>query len=233
MFHMDIKFMQDLHNKEFAMKESLAQRASAIIAGLTTLSGLLAFVAVNYKSIGNSSINCLFWLFAIASCMALLWASYYLIWSYRVSPLTDIAKPKEWLSYWKDLQEQAKERKLVSAEEKFTDFLLNQYAEIGEGNIDANFKRGTRLVKSNNAMLTSFALIVLTSFIFYLNNYILSAPEKTLSKEVKEMLGYENALICIPTTNTSDTSDGSEPKPRPVPIPGPSPLPDPGTKKIR
>ncbi|WP_152561215.1 hypothetical protein [Halomonas salina] len=221
---MDVKFMQELHNKEFALKESLAQRASTIIAGLTTLGGLLAFVAINYEAIEILSINVMFWLLAIASSITLLSAIYYLIWSYRVPPLNDIGKPKEWLSYWNCLQKKAKEGELVSAEEKFTDYLLNQYAEVGEGNIATNTNRGERLVTSNNFLLTSFALVVLTSLVFYFSNYVFST-EKASSMEGKKVFAYENSLVCIPAISLLEANNRGGPKPRPVPNPGPSPRP--------
>lgn len=223
---MNIQFMQDLHNKEFTMRESLAQRASAIIAGLTTLGGLLAFTAINYKSVEYSLINVMFWLLTTASGITLLFAAYFLVWSYRVPPLNDIGKPKEWLSYWNHLQKQVEEGEFVSAEAKFTDYLLNQYAEVGEGNIAANFSRGARLVKSNNFLLSSFALVVLTSLIFYFSNYVLS-PAKTPLKEANKMFTYENSLFCIPAKSVLQPNDGDGPKPRPVPTPGPNPAPKP------
>jgi hypothetical protein len=61
-----VKFMQELHEKEFATKENLASRASTVIAGITTLSGALAFVAINFRSVGQPLLNLVFWLLCIA-----------------------------------------------------------------------------------------------------------------------------------------------------------------------
>jgi hypothetical protein len=222
--NMDVKFMQDLHTKEFTTRDALAQRATTIIAGITTLGGLAAFVVVNFKPTGHF-IGLLFWPLTIASGIALLAAASYLIYSYRVPPLNDIANPRAWLDYWNSLKQEVTEGKLASAEAAFTDYLLNQYAEIGTPNIDANFKRGTRLVKSNNFMLASFALIVSTSIVFYYNNYIVRDVDQ--GKGVKNMLTDANALVCIPAAQMSDMNADSVTRPRPRPVPAPLPPPNP------
>jgi hypothetical protein len=219
---MDLKFMQDLHNKEFATRDALAQRATTIIAAITTLGGLAAFVVVNFKPTGHS-IELLFWLLTLGSGIALAASASYLICSYRVLPLNDIAKPKEWLDYWNSLKKEVTDAKLASAEAAFTDYLLNQYAEIGDGNIDANFKRGTRLVKSNNFLLVSFVLIVLTSIVFYYNNFVVRGED--LWKGAKNMLVDENTLVCIPAAQIPGMNAVPTPKPRPVPMPRPPPAP--------
>src|SRR5437867_7626688 len=123
---MDLKFMQDLHSKEFSTKESLAQRASTIIAGMTTLGGVLAFVIVNFKPVDRPA-TAVFWLVTVASGIALSAAAFYLVWSYCVPALNDLAKPTEWLSYWNDLRQQAAAGKITSAEVEFTDYLQTQY----------------------------------------------------------------------------------------------------------
>jgi hypothetical protein len=236
---LDLKFMQDLHNKEFTTRESLANRASTIIAALTTLGGLVVFIAVNFKS-GEAAVTFIFWLFIAASVLMLGTAAFYLIRSYNVPALNDLAKPTEWLTYWNELKQDVADGKLASAETEFTDYLLRQYAEIGDHNIDANFKRGARLVKSNNFVLTSFVLIVVTSLVFYCNNYILGNSSAT--KGVAKMLSKDalfclpagqdsgwtgksaevpvkDALVCIPAEQAFDAAGG--PKPRPVPSPAP------------
>lgn len=219
-----LQFMQDLHSKEFTTKESLAQRASTIIAGITTLAGALAFVAVNARWSGHLA-DAVFWLLTIASAAVLMTAAFYLIWSYRVPALKDIARPKEWLSYWQDLQKQAAEGQLASAETEFNDYLLNQYAEIGDGNIQANFDRGTRLVNSNNALLVAFVLVVLAALMFYVSNYIIPASARTApGGEVTTMITQKGALVCVPAEKIPG-ADQKGPKPRPVPNPGPQPGP--------
>jgi hypothetical protein len=217
---MDLKFMQDLHNREFATRDALAQRVTTIIAGITTLGGVAAFVVVNFKP-ARELITGVFWLLTLASGAALAAAAIYLIWSYRVPPLNDIAKPKQWLDYWNGLNKEVAEGKLTSAEAAFTDYLLNQYAEIGDGNIDANFKRGSRLVKSNNFLLVSFILVVLTAIIYYYNNYLVQ--DENLWKGVRQMLIDKEAVVCFPAAQIPDMNAGETPKPppRPVPIPGP------------
>ena len=223
---MDLKFMQELHNKEFATKESLAHRAGTIIAVLTTLGGVVAFVAVNAKP-GDRPFDLAFWFLAAASGLALLTAAFYLVWSYRVAPLNDIARPKEWLTYWKGLKKRAGKEKsaLAAAEAKFTEYLINQYAEIGDGNIDSNFKRGTRLVNSNNWLLAAFFLVVLTLLTFYVTTYIMPLPAQTQAEGAKSMIDHKDALICIPAAEVLNATGTNGPKPRPVPTPGPSPKP--------
>jgi hypothetical protein len=223
---MDLKFMQDLHNKEFTTRDALAQRTTTIIAGITSLGGFAAFVVVNFKPTGHS-VELLFWFLTLVSGIALVAAASFLICSYRVLPLNEIAKPKEWLDYWNSLKQEVADGKLSSAEEAFTDYLLNQYAETGDLNIDANFKRGTRLVKSNHFLLASFVLIVLTSLVFYYNNYVFQGGE--LRKEAKNMLVDANTLVCFPAGQIPNMKPGAGPKPRPVPIPNPEPnQPHPG-----
>ncbi len=216
--------MQDLHSREFSIKESLAQRASTIIAGMTTLGGIVAFVIVNFKPFDRPTMVA-FWLVTIASGIALSAAAFFLGWSYRVPPLNDIGRPTEWLSYWKDLRQQATAGTVASAETEFSDYLLNQYAEIGDKNIDANFKRGTRLVKSNNLLLASFVLVVVTSLTFYYNNYILRG--QISEKGAQFMLTNKDAFICLPAAQMLESGVGSTPQPRPVPVPRPSPKPPP------
>jgi hypothetical protein len=216
----DLKFMQDLHNKEFATKESLAQRASTIIAGLTTLGGIVAFVIVNFKPV-DPRLTVMFCLAALVAGIALGGAAGYLAWSYRVPPLDDLAKPTQWLSYWNGLRAQAAAGTVASAEAEFTDYLLTQYAEIGDRNIDANFTRGTRLVASNNLLLASLACVVLTSLVFYYNNYI--AGGHAVEKGVRSMITSKDALVCLPAADLLTGSGDGRPGPRPVPLPAPAP----------
>lgn len=219
---MDLKFMQDLHNKEIATRESLAHRASTIIAGMTTLGGIVVFIVVNYNSFG-SYIDIVFWLLFVASCITLASATFYLIWSYCIPPFLELASPKELFSYWNELKEQVKSGKITSAKIEFNDYLLSQYVEIGDSNVCVNYKRGSRLVKSNYYMLASFVLIVLTSIVFYYNNYILK--KEIVQKGDAEMFTGENAFICIQSSEFLDAS--GRPKPRPVPLPRPVPMPTP------
>lgn len=217
---MNIDFIRDIHNKEFERKERLAQRANSIIAGMTTLWGVIGFVFVNYKSHGHS-VDTAFWILAVISGLLLLTVGFNLIRSYRVPPLNDIAKPKEWLSYWTELKQKYETGKGTqeSAETEFTDYLLKLYADIGDDNIEANFNRGTFLVKSNNYLLGSFVLIVMTSLTFYLNNYILQ--EETIPKGVNKMFIEKDTYICVPATRCIGGNGG--PGKRPVPDPSPDP----------
>lgn len=240
---MDLKFVQDLHNKQFATRDSLSQRASTIIAALTTLSGSVIFVAVNFKPAG-AVVAAAFWLLTAASGILLGIAGYYLIRSYNVPPLNDLAKPTEWLAYWNELKGEVAAGKIASAETEFTDYVLQQYAEIGDHNIDVNFKRGTRLVRSNNFLLASFVAIVVTALVFYSSNYILGekplkgvpimlsndalfclpasgVAEQTLKRNV-ELRVNEDAFMCMPA---SQVFDATKPKPRPEPLPAPMPGP--------
>lgn len=217
---MDLKFMQDLHREEFATKEKLAQRTNMIIAGMTTLCGIFAFVIVNFKSIGQF-IDVVFWFLTVASGISLSVMAFYLTWSFLVPPLYEIARPSQWLSYWNNLKEQAKKGEVTSAEVEFKEYLLSQYAEIGDKNIDSNFKRGTRLMKSNYYLHASFVLIIMTSLTFYYNNYILQKGIRPRGDT--EMFTGENTLICIPAAQVLDAYGNDKPKPRPVPVPGPVP----------
>lgn len=222
---MDLKFMQDLHNKEFETKEKLAQRASTIIAGITTLGGVLGFVAMNSTG-GDLPMERLLWLVVALSGGALIVASWHLITSYRVPALNDIATPREWLEYWNDLRRQADAGDIESAESEFNSYLISQYAELGDGNIRANFQRGTRLVSSNNYVLASFVLVVLTALVFYFNNYVVASPQGEVLKGTVTMHDPQNTLICVPAGSLSSVGGGGGPKPRPVPIPVPPPRPD-------
>lgn len=178
---MDLKFMQELHNKEFQTQEALAQRTTTIIAAITTLAGATAFLLINAAA-GNSGL--LFYVLVGAATVALIAASVMLAYSYGVQPLDEISRPKEWLEYWNKLKAQEVQRTIVSAEAAFTEYLLHQYADIGERNIDSNVKRGTRLVHSNRLLLAGFAFTVAASIAFYLNNYVYaSAPTSPATQE--------------------------------------------------
>lgn len=240
---MDLKFMQELYNKEFATRESLAQRATTIIAALTTLGGLLVFVSVNFKSTG-SFLDVAFWSLTALSTCCLLTAAFYLIWSYRAGPLQALDKPAAWLAYWNDLKSQVAAGKLTSAENEFTNYLMQQYAVLGDQNIDANFKRGTRLVRSNNFLLASFALIVATSLTFYYQTYIRQNTQGVAKMVAKDFLFClpatqalskipqedgrglnafrdRDILVCLQPAQLENLANG--PKPRPEPIPADTP----------
>ena len=215
---MNLDFYREIHEKEFRRKDSLAQRASVIITGLTTLGGFLAFVIVNYKQSGNA-ISVFFQFLAAVSLIALGTSAYYLIRSYYVPTLNDIAKPIEWINYWKELLVKYKNSQgtFASADEEFSDYLINLYATIAGENIDANDKRGERLVRSNFALLSAFALVVLTSLVFYYGNNL--SREEAKMKGVDQMFTAKDALVCIPAAwiAESDTKPGKRPVPDPAP----------------
>lgn len=170
---MDLAFFKELHDKEFSRKDRLAQRATTIITAMTTIGGLLAFVVVNYKRSGGL-FDVAFGVLSVLSFAAFLRSVIFLVWSYRVPALNQIPSSKDWLIFWEELTKKYKEGTgaFASADAEFTDYLIRLYAEVSELNIDSNDKRGARLVKSNNALLASFVLLVLTALCFYYNNYI-------------------------------------------------------------
>ena len=222
----NLAFYQAIHENEFKRKDTLAQRASTIITGLTTLAGLLAFVAVNYKTNGPS-IDAIFWVLAGSAAVALGVAGYFLVRSYRVPALNDIAKPKAWVDYWDELQAKYKKADpgaaFPSATEEFTDHLIRLYAEVAGENIDANFTRGERLVKANNALLSAFALLVLTSLAFYYSSYISPAQAAAPGGDTVFHANAKDALMCFPAGRMSGATEG--PGKRPVPDPAPPPSP--------
>jgi len=219
---MDLKFIQDLHDKEFQTKDRLANRASTIVAGITSLSGVLAFIVVNFKALGEST-DVIFWVVVVVSGIALAVTCFHLISSYQVPALEQIASPKEWLAYWNELKEKDKLKGSNSAQTEFAESLLNDYVETGDRNIAANFTRGTRLVKSNNALLASFVLVVITSLTFYFNNYILEKEIRL--KGGNAMFNEKDALLCVPAAQGLHPTGEARPKPRPVPDPSPLPFP--------
>jgi hypothetical protein len=219
---MNLQFYREIHEKEFRRKDTLAQRASTIIAGLTTLWGLCAFVVVNYKP-ANNSIDILFWFLAGTSMITLGTAAYFLIRSYRVPALQDIARPIEWVNFWQELVHKYKNRQgtFESAEQEFTDHLIRLYAEVAGENIDVNDRRGTRLVRSNNALLAAFALLILTSLTYYYSNVLLREDRATQGGYA--MFTTKDALLCVPAARVLESSPG--PGKRPVPDPAPQPTP--------
>lgn len=220
---MNLDFYREIHEKEFRRKDALAQRVNTIITGLTVLGGLLAFVAVNYKP-ENPLIDTIFRLLAGTSMIALGVSAYYMVQSYRVPALNDIEKPAEWLRYWQELLVKYKNNQgaFASADEEFNDHLIHLYADVAGENIDANDKRGMRLVKSNNALLATFALLVLTSLVFYYSNYFL--PEDMGAKGGNPVFTAKDALFCVPVAqvlNSNGTPGNGGPGKRPVPDPAP------------
>jgi len=217
---MNLDFYRNIHEKEFRRKDTLAQRANTIITIMTTLVGGLAFLLVNFKSVEYLT-NVLFGLLSGTSMIVLGISAYYLVKSYRVPPLNDIAKPIEWINYWNELLGKYKNNKgkFASADEEFTDHLIHLYADVTGENIDANFKRGTRLVKSNNALLFAFALLVVSSLTYYYNNYFLQ--NDLIAKGGDQVFTDKDAMICVPVSHVLGSNGG--PGKRPVPDPSPDP----------
>lgn len=214
---MDLDFYRETHEKEFRRKDTLAQRASTIIATLTTLCGALGFVVVNHKPTDGQG-ELVFWPLAGASAIALGTCAFFLVKSYLVPPLNDIAKPTEWLKYWQELLVKYKNKQggFASAEEEFADHLIQLYADVADGNIEANDTRGSRLVISNYALLSAFALLVVTLLAFYYGNYVFP------TKGVDQMFTTKDALLCIPASRVIEQN--VDPGKRPVPDPAPPPF---------
>lgn len=218
---MNLDFYREIHEKEFRRKDTLAQRANTIITLMTTLVGVFVFLAVDFKPTEEHLINILFGLLAGTSMIVLGISAYYLVKSYRVLPLNDIAKPNEWVKYWKELLVKYKNNKgkFSSADEEFTDHIIDLYATVAGENIEINDKRGTRLVNSNNALLFSFVLLVMTSLTYYYNNYFLQDDMIAIGGD--QMLTAKDAMFCVPASRVLGSNGG--PGKRPVPDPSPDP----------
>ncbi|WLG82941.1 hypothetical protein PSH97_17640 [Pseudomonas cucumis] len=227
---MNLDFYREIHEKEFRRKDSLAQRASAIITCLTTLGGVAGFIVMNYKR-SIISVDVAFWFFAAASIVMLLIASFWLVQSYRVPVLQDIDRPTEWMLYWKELALKYTSEKgaFNSAEEEFKDHLMNSYADIGSANIDANDKKAVRLNRGNNAVLAAFAFLIIDSLVYYYSNGLLKDYLQVNRGE--QMFNLEKSFICIPALEAGNSVN--RPGPRPVPGPSPSPKPPPSELHLK
>ena len=195
---------------------------------MTTLSGVLGFVAVNYKPVSNY-LDIWFWSITSAAILSLVISGYFLVNSYRVPHLNDIAKPSEWVSYWDEIMKKYKEGDgdFASAQDELTDHLIHLYSEIADENIDVNDRKGTRLVYSNYSLLAAFVLLVLTSLTYYFNNHLIQGGSTNKGEAI--MLSNKNAFICIQSSFADlFESNGKLPGKRPVPDPSEPPMPPPG-----
>lgn len=218
---MAYEFYRDLHKQEFDRREALSSRGNGILAGLTTLAGALAFLAVGFRETG-SILQPAFWVLFGAAGVAVLVAGGYLLGSYLVASLNDIGAPSEWLAYRRELVQEyaAGVGKLCSADEEYEDGLIATYSECAEHNIAVNTTRGNRLVRSNLAMLIGFALVLAAGAAYY---YAASQPDETLeAKKVAQLLS-DHGFVCAPLAPAMHAA--TRPKPRPVPSPAPTPAP--------
>lgn len=213
------EFYRDLHKQEFDRRESLSSRGSGILAGLTTLSGAMAFLAVGFK--GTSwTLQLTFWiLFAVAGVCVLL-SGGYLLGSYLVAQLEDIGAPSEWLKYLSELTQEytAGVGKFCTAEEEYEDGLIAAYSECADNNIESNTKRGVRLVRSNFAMLAAFAAVLAAGAAYY---YAALRSNETLEVGKVVQLLSDHGFVCAPLAPVINAA--TRPKPRPVPAPFPPP----------
>jgi hypothetical protein len=175
LIEMNLDFYKDLHERQFATKEKLAQRTNTIVKLLIFLIGTISYVLVSFK---NTLVTCnivFYSLFAL-SCALLSLSTVFLIRSYNVPMLRSLDKPSKWYEYWNDLTEKYSNSKgtFKSPEEEFTDHLIKLYVKMTDENVDSNDLRGNRLVKSNYYALVSVIFVALTSLFFYLNNYYFS-----------------------------------------------------------
>lgn len=218
---MNVEFFKDLHEKELARRERLSQRSTTIAGWMATLGGILGFLAVNYK-LTSYIYDLAFWILAGLALAAFLASIFFWIASFRLPELNQVGAPAEWLAYWLEIKAEYDrgEGTMASPEVEFTDYLVNQYAEVSEGNVKINTTRGWRLVYSNSALLASFAFLVLAALSFYYSQYVVRPATPTAL--ANEMVSSKNALYCIPM---ADALEARKPKPRPDP--GRSPNPDP------
>jgi hypothetical protein len=204
---MNYEFYRDIHQQEFERGNALSGRASAILAGLTTVAGALAFLAVGFK--GAGCFRVMFWMLAVAAGIAVAVSAWFLLASYKTSPLEDLEKPSAWRRYEKELTAEYRSGPgaFASAAEEYEDGLIATYIEATERNIDVNTLRGFRLTRSNVAMLAAFALVLLAGLDYY---YEASMQPPTLDlKKVIEMLSMSQPL------------EATKPGTRPVPNPSP------------
>lgn len=82
--YMADEFYRDLHKQEFDRREALSSRGNGILAGLTTLAGALAFLAVGFK--GTAPVlQLIFWALLGAAGLSVLIAGGLLLASYLVA----------------------------------------------------------------------------------------------------------------------------------------------------
>ena len=217
------EFYRDLHKQEFDRREALSSRGSGILAGLTTLAGALAFLAVGYKGTGPV-LQPVFWALLGAAAVAVLIAGVYLLASYAAAPLIDIGAPSEWTKYLSELTREysAAKGKFASAQDEYEDGLIAAYCECAEYNIPINTVRGTRLVRSNFVMLSAFALVVAAGVAYY---YAASQENESLEVNKVIQLLSDHGFICAPVAPAIKAATRPKPRPVPAPLPHPSPRP--------
>lgn len=217
---MTYEFYRDLHKQEFDRREALSSRGNGILAGLTTLAGAMAFLAVGFKGTG-SVLPPAFWALLGAAGVAVLVSGVFLFASYSAAPLNDIGGPLQWRTYLRELTQEysAKKGKFASAEAEYEDGLIGAYSQCTEYNISINTTRGTRLVRSNLAMLMAFSLVLAAGVLYY---YAASQQNETSEITKVMQLLSDHGLVCAPLG--SAVNDATAPKPRPVPNPRPRPV---------
>ena len=181
---MNVQFYSDLHAVQVATKERLAQRANTIITGLTTLSGILGFLVVDYSSFGVTE-GWPFYVLACATFFLLVVSIGYLIASFRVPFLQEIAPSSQWVSFMKGLRKKysGQEGAEAKANEEFENYVIEQYAEVADGNKESNTDRGMRLVSSNNALFSALALLVVTSLAYYYLGHVAGTDAHSSANE--------------------------------------------------
>ena len=216
---MNYEFYRDLHKQEFDRREALSSRGNGILAGLTTLAGAIAFLAVGFKGSGLI-VPPAFWALLGAAGVAVVVSGVFLFVSYSAAPLNDIGGPLQWRNYLSELtQEYAiKKGKFASAEAEYEDGLIGAYSLCTEHNIPINTTRGTRLVRSNRSMLIAFTLVLGAGISYY---YAASQQDET--SEVKRVMQTiaDHGFLCAPLAPALNAA--TAPKPRPVPNPRPRP----------
>jgi hypothetical protein len=222
--NVNLDFYRDLHKQEFARSDSLATRSNAIVAGLTTLGGVIGFLVVGFKASGRLP-DYIFWSLTIAAGLAVSVAVAFLIAFYAVKPLRDLEKPSAWRQYLAELtaEYKAAQGKFTSAEAEFEYYVIATYAEATDQNIAINTARGYHLIKSNFAMIAAFVLVVSASLSYYYANSI--NPRVIDVQEVAHMLSNRESLVCVPTGHVVEaaTAPGTRPVPGFPPPPAPPP----------
>lgn len=214
----DVTFYRELHYKEFERQEMLAGRSSGLIAVLTTLSGLLAYLLTTFKPSAMLATG-LFWGTATVAAGALVAAATFLIRSYDFEPLTDIDGPDSWRTFYAGLVASYAKAAgtFATADAEFQDHLVSVYAGATEHNIRENTKRGARLVQCNQAMLFAFVFLAIAAVAFY---YSSSSATLQNDRRLAGVLAMPSAVICVPVAEATQ-EPGPKPGTRPVPTPKP------------
>jgi len=204
-----LEFYKERFYFELGRKDQLKNGVTLPLGLITLLLGSLEYFIVNSSKIPSSFIKILVGLLIIGMCCFLIHAGYLLWKSYYKHTYDYIPNCRNLEKYWLDLNEYYKEYPhLGNPEQNFETFLIDEFINDADKNIELNNKRSNLLLKVNTKIIFALILAFIT---FTLINFtqLFSWTQTTFSP------------IFIKKVVTM-----SPPTPKPTPTPAPPKPPD-------